>query len=112
MDSNKAGVTLFVGGAFALVFLVLGILYIETLPEPSELLALRLELDLNQARADGFQEGYAYAQDALVRGIYFSIGQRGFVDVSDLNSTLRLVPLEQLEAIAAECNSRLEACEE
>jgi len=95
MDSNKAGVTLFVGGAFALVFLVLGILYIETLPEPSELLALRLELDLNMARGEGFQEGYAYAQ---------------FLCQGDVNA-LRQACQQELGAIVAECNSRLEACE-
>ena len=62
---------------------------------PSELSVLRLELDLNMARGEGFQEGYAYAQ---------------FLCQGDVNA-LRQACQQELGAIVAECNSRLEVCE-
>jgi len=62
---------------------------------PSELSVLRLELDLNQAKGEGFQGGYAYAQ---------------FLCQGDVNA-LRQACQQELGAIVAECNSRLEACE-
>ena len=63
--------------------------------KPSELSVLRLELDLNQAKGEGFQGGYAYAQ---------------FLCQGDVNA-LRQACQQELGAIVAECNSRLEACE-
>ena len=72
------------------------VFFLLNLPNPSdELLALRLELDLNMARGEGFQEGYAYAQ---------------FLCQGDVNA-LRQACQQELGAIVAECNSRLEACE-
>ena len=82
---------------FVFVLIVGGVVFfLLNLPNPSdELLALRLELDLNMARGEGFQEGYAYAQ---------------FLCQGDVNA-LRQACQQELGAIVAECNSRLEACE-
>ena len=87
----------------------------SNLDDTNELSALRLELDLNAEYDRGLNDGYSISRANIIQGIYFSIGQRGFVDVSDLNSTLRLVPQsacqQELEAIVAECNSRRGRCE-
>ncbi|HUV71586.1 MAG TPA: hypothetical protein VMW25_01120 [Clostridia bacterium] len=83
---------------FAVIIGVVVFFVLNSLPTAtpaSELLALRLELDLNMARGEGFQEGYAYAQ---------------FLCQGDVNA-LRQACQQELGAIVAECNSRLEACE-
>ena len=63
---------------------------------PSELSALRLELDLNQARDGGFALGFNQASLLCQRDVNALVAQcRG-----------------EVSAIVAECNSRLEVCEE
>ncbi|HUV71581.1 MAG TPA: hypothetical protein VMW25_01095, partial [Clostridia bacterium] len=52
----------------------------SNLDDTNELSALRLELDLNQVRADGFEEGYVLVQRACQT---------------------------EIEKLVAECNSRL-----
>ena len=69
--------------------------FYEAEVEPSELSALRLELDLNQARDGGFANGFNQASLLCQRDVNALVAQcRG-----------------ELSAIVAECNSRLEACE-
>ena len=68
----------------------------SNLDDTNELSALRLELDLNQARDGGFANGFNQASLLCQRDVNALVAQcRG-----------------EVSAIVAECNSRLEACEE
>jgi len=68
----------------------------SNLDDTNELSVLRLELDLNQARDEGFANGF---------------NQASFLCQRDVNALVAQCQGE-VSAIVAECNSRLEACEE
>ena len=84
---------------FAVIIGVVVFFVLNSLPTAtpaSELSALRLELDLNQARDGGFANGFNQASLLCQR------------DVNALVAECQ----QELSAIVAECNSRLsEACE-
>jgi len=71
---------------------------------------LRLSVDLNAEFDRGFGEGFQFAGLQAVG----SVARNGWLDVSDGNATVRLIPQgacqAELEALAAECASRLEEC--
>lgn len=106
MEMNVINIVGFVA-CIGMIFATVGMVsYIVRMPVEDSSLSLRAEVDFNITRDEHILFGYQQAQFDVVR----SFAVNGFLDLSDGNSTVRLVPLQQVEAVVTECNKRLEAC--
>jgi len=106
MEMNVINMVVLVACIGMICATVATVSYFVTSPVEDSSLSLREELDFNIARDEHILFGYQQAQFDVIR----SFAVNGFLDLSDGNSTVRLVPLQQVEAVVTECNKRLEAC--